>query len=558
VKQLSEEMIGMLTRRLRALEQERKKGWDSHWKTLSQHFLPRRARFLDAGEETNRGDRKNYLEDSIGVMALRILANGMQSGLTSPARPWFSLTLQNRDLAESQAAKMWLHDTYEKMVAIFAKSNFYDQIHILYSELACFGTGVMIIEEDPKAIVRCRTLTAGEFCLDTGADGSVDTVYRRMRMTPRQILQAWPDSAPENVRRMAKYSTDEWLTVLHAVFPNKEDEVRGSRRPNERPYRSIYTVYEDMRRSLLEDGGYYEFPALCPRWTVTASDVYGASPAMDALGDCAQLQKITLDTRTALEMEVNPPLGVFSTHVTGKIDRSAGAVNHLGTMASGQTVIQPLTTARANLQGAQQEKLNLRDQIQRHFHNDLFLMISDVNKQMTATEVAERNAEKLLMLGPVLDRLRSELFQPLIERVYGIMDRAGLIAFPPEEIAEQEIKVEFISILAQAQKQAGIAALTQTVGFVAQLMQMNPDAGDRLNIDEAVDQWADMQGVPPSLIRGMDEVQELRAQRKQQQAIAMAMAQAQQGADIAKTGGEAMKSMRPPQQDAEQAPQGVL
>ncbi|MDR3361868.1 MAG: head-tail connector protein [Desulfovibrio sp.] len=557
--ELSEERIGMLTRRLRVLEQERKKGWDSHWKTLSEHFLPRRARFLDAGEETNKGDRKNYLEDSIGVMALRILANGMQSGLTSPARPWFSLTLQNRDLVESKAAKMWLNDTYEKMVGIFAKSNFYDQIHILYSELACFGTGVMIIEEDSRRILRCRALTAGEFCLDAGADGMVDTLYRRIRMTPRQVIEAWPDAAPESVRSMAARHADKWLTVLHAVFPNKEDEVRGSRRASERPYRSIYIIYDGARRSLLEDGGYYEFPALCPRWTVTASDVYGASPAMDALGDCAQLQKITLDSRTALEMEVNPPLGVFSTHPTGKVDRSPGAVNYFGTPSSGQTAVEPLTHARANLQGAQQEKLNLKDQIQRHFHNDLFLMISDVNKQMTATEVAERNAEKLLMLGPVLDRLRSELFQPLIERVYGIMDRAGLIAFPPEEIAAEEIKVEFISILAQAQKQAGIAALTQTVGFVAQLMQMNPDAGDRLNVDEAVDQWADMQGVPPSLIRGMDEVQELRAQRKQQQAIAMAMAQAQQGADIAKTGGEAMQAMRPPQDDEQaQALQGAM
>ena len=80
---------------------------------------------------------------------------------------------------------------------------------------------------------------------------------------------------------------------------------------------------------------------------------------------------------------------------------------------------------------------------------------------MTAREVSERNAEKMLMLGPVLDRLRSELFQPLIERVYGIMDRAGKIAFPPPELAGQPIKVEFISILAQAQKQAGLSAIDQ-------------------------------------------------------------------------------------------------
>lgn len=536
-------------RRLQMLEQERKRGWEAHWRDLARHFLPRRARFLDAGEQTNNGESRNFLEDGTGIMALRILANGMQSGLTSPARPWFSLTLQNREMAEGATAKMWLQDTYEKMTAIFAQSNFYDQIHVLYSELACFGTGAVIIESDPVNVMRCRTLTVGEYALDAGEDGRVDTLYRRIRMTPRQVVQAWPETCPDEIRDLAKQDADRWLTILHAIEPNA-DSVRTSVKGKERPFRSVYLVLDGARRQVLEDSGYYEFPVLCPRWVVTASDIYGASPAMDALGDCRQLQKIAQDGRLSLEMEVNPPMLLSQSGVVGALDISPGALNYTTAMQKVEEVARPLVQTRANLQALAVEKEALKNQIQRHFHNDLFLMISEAHKNMTATEVAERNGEKLLMLGPVLDRLRSELFQPLIERVYGIMDRAGLVAFPPQEMAGQPVKVEFISILAQAQKQAGLAAVDQLVARTGQLAQITgPEILDKLNGDALVDAYADLLGTPPNLILAEDELAQKRQLRQRQQQQMQAMAQAQAGAEAAAKGTQAMKNIMPQSQE---------
>ncbi|MDR1242315.1 MAG: head-tail connector protein [Deltaproteobacteria bacterium] len=544
---LTREELRHYIRRLHDLEDERRK-WDGHWRDLAGHFLPRRARFLDSGAATNSNDQRNKLQDSVGIMALRILANGMQSGLTSPARPWFALTLSNRALAETREARLWLRDTYEKMVAVFSQSNFYDQIHILYSELGCFGTGAIIIEADNKTVLRCRTLTIGEYVLDAGESGRVDSLYRRVRMTPRQIAQAWPATAPERVKDMADRDAHEWLTLLHAVEPNKQGRP-GSPLGRERPFRSVYMILEGSSQEVLEDSGYYEFPALCPRWITTASDIYGSAPAMDALPDCRQLQKITEDTRLALEKEVNPPLLVSLNYGNTPPNVSAGAINYTSALVRGQESISPLYQVRANLQGAEHTRAELKNQIQRHFHNDLFLMLTDINKQMTATEVAERNAEKMLMLGPVLDRLRSELFQPLIERVFGIMNRAGLIAFPPPVLNGQELKVEFISILAQAQKQAGIAAISQTVGFAGQVAALNPEIVDKINLDEAMDEWAEMQGVPPNLIRSDIETAALRAERQEQRQQAQMLEMLRQGADIAGKGGKIMQNMRPAQEE---------
>lgn len=534
-----------LRRRLEALERERKKGWESHWKDLAFNFMPRRSRFLDAGEWTNDGEVKNHLEDDVGVLALRTLASGMQGGLTSPARPWFSLTLRNEGMVRFHPVKEWLHECYECMVSVFSRSNIYDQIHMLYRELGTFGTGVMLVEEDKETVVRCRTLTAGEYCIDVNASGRVDTLYRRVRMTARQIVEAWPDTCPERVRTMAGNDSDQWLTLLHAVEPNPHFR-EGSRHGRERQWRSVFMFLEGGAE-ILEVGGYYEFPALCPRWDTTAGDIYGSSPAMDALGDCRQLQKITQDGRLALEKEVNPPLLIAESAGIDDVDVTPGALNYASSLAQGHPSVTSLYQVRANLQALESTKAQLKQQIREMFFNDLFLMISGMRHQMTATEVAERNSEKMLLLGPVLDRLRSELFQPLIERCWGIETRIGILPPPPvrmvPELAGQEIKIEFISILALAQRQAGIAAINQTVGFIGQIAQImqSPEPLDKLNADEAIDEVAEMHGVPPKMIRSEEEVAALREQRAAEMERMRMMQMAQAGADVMATGARAAK-----------------
>ncbi len=529
-------------RRLESLETERKRGWESHWRDLATHFLPRRSRFLDAGERTNDGHRMNRLEDDLGILARRTLSAGMQSGLTSPARPWFSLTLENEAVAHLAGVKEWLHYVYERMVNVFNRSNFYDQMHLQYDELGTFGTGVMLVEEDATSTLRCRTLTVGEYCLDTNAAGRVDTLYRRVRMSARQIAEAWPETAPERIRNMAENDNPEWITVLHLIEP-RPGHREGRKDGRGRPWLSVYMLLEgDAGKEVLEESGYFEFPALCPRWNTTASDVYGSSPAMDALGDCRMLQRITRDARLALEKEVDPPLlGSTSGGLKPPVDTSGGAINWVSSLTQGQNALQPLYQVRANLSGAENLRGQLKQQIREMFFNDLFLMINQVDRRMTATEVAERNSEKMLLLGPVLDRLRSELFQPLIERVFGIMSRQSLIPEPPQELQGQEVKIEFISILALAQKQAGLTAIQNTVAFAGQLAQIDPKVADKINLDEAIDEVAAINGVPPKMIRSGEEVEALRAQREQQMQMMQGMQTAQAGAGVAATGAKALK-----------------
>ena len=543
-------------RRLTSLENVRN-SWEAHWQRLSDNFLPRRSRFLVRGDLTNDGGELNRkIYDSTGTKAVRTLASGMQSGLTSPAMQWFRLGLQDDLLAQHEGCKEWLHKSQMLMLNVFARSNFYDQIHLLYNELATFGTGCMMLEEDPHTTVRCRTLTAGEYCIDTDATGRVDTLYRRLRMTARQIMQSWPDTAPQYVRQMAEEDNHAWLEVLHAVEPNPAGpygnaaaphEIDGERNPpdaydEERAYSSVYMLLGG-EETILERGGYFEFPALCPRWDTTGSDIYGRSPAMDALPDMSMLQRMRRDGLKALALEVNPPLNIAAAAQGAVPNVTPGAINYISPLAQGQPAITPLYQVKANLPALQTWVESYQRQVREALFSDLFTMLSDTTKQMTAAEVAERNAEKMMQLGPTLDRLRSELFQPLIHRVHNVLERRKELPKPPPELQSQPLKLEFVSILAQAQQAKGVASIERVVQFATGLAAAYPTALDKINSDEAIEQIAEMHGTPPGLINSDEQVEEIRAGRAQQQAQAQQMGAMQQTLGMAGAAAKAAKDV---------------
>ncbi len=530
---MQNEKIKRRLRRLRALEQERK-GWEEHWRELAAVFLPRQARFLNGS--ASGGKNGPNLVDSTGILAARTLASGMQSGLTSPARQWFRLSLQDKGTAKNEDTRLWLDHVQNAMGSVFARSNFYDSVHLLYHELGVFGTGCMVVEEDAQSILRCRTLTAGEYYLDAGADGRVNTLYRRIKMKPRQIAETWPQTCPERIKRLVEKENTAWIDVLHAVEPDREQD-------GGKPYRSIYILLDggENGQEALEENGYFEFPALCPRWDVSGSEVYGKSPGMDALGDCKMLQRMRKDGVEALAKEVNPPLLVPANLQDAALNSTPGAINYVSPLAQGQQAITPLYQVRSNLPALEGSIADFRRQVQQIFFNDLFLMITQIDRRMTATEVAERNAEKMLLLGPVLDRLRSELFQPLTVRVFGLMQRNGLVPPPPPGLIGQELKIEFISILAQAQKSAGIAAVQQIVGFAGQAAQISPATLDMLDLDAALSEMADMVGVPPSLVRSSENVAEIRAEREAANAGMQRLQTAAQSLNMA---GEAARTVK--------------
>ncbi len=524
-----------LIARREALTQERRT-WEKDWTELAQHFLPRKMRSLELnGEQTNKGGLRRDILNNSGILAMRDLAAGMHGGMTSPARPWFRLSLQDEEMASYKPVRAWLDECQDRMRTLFHRSNFYNVIHSLYSELGTFGTGYMFELEDPRTGIRFVPLTVGEYDLDTDEHGRVDTIFRTCDMTVRQIVRRFGyEQCPDIIKRLfdsPPNTTIDRFKVVHAVMPRNDREPR---REDSRhmPWASYYYLEgRDGTRQgsglaepfLLSEGGYREFPGFGPRWDVTGYDVYGRSPGMDVLGDVLQIQQMTRSMLKALHKEVDPPMA--SPAGTKGLSLLPGAENFydIGQQVGGQP-IYPLLNIRPNIQNTAGAIKDVEDRIKRGLYNDLFKMLMGSDRrQITAREVAAREEEKLILLGPVLERLHDELFIPLVDRTWNLMQEQNMLPEPPEDVQGLDIKVEFVSLLAQAQKMVATSAVDQYALFVANMAPLIPEMLDSIDPDKMADGYAGYLGLETDMLRAQedrDRVREQRAKAIQQQQAA--------------------------------------
>ena len=519
-------------RRLAVLKQERQ-SWLAHWQDLAQYVLPRAGRWLSTAN--NRGDRINdKIVDETATYALRTLVSGMMAGITSPARPWFRLAPPDPEMAEMAPVRWWLHDTERRMRLVFNRSNIYNALSSTYEELALFGTGALVIESDPYDLVRAYPLTAGEYMLANSARLTVDTLYRELRMTAGQLVERFGEqNCSRQVQTYCKRGeVDTWIDIVHAIEPNRNREYGKLDRRNKR-WRSVYFEAGGDQDKLLSESGYDDFPAMCPRWYVSATDVYGRSPGMDVLGSVKALMVLQRRMAQGVDKVTNPPMVAPGALKNSVVNLLPGGVTYV----DGQTrdVFRP--AYQINLPLNELDQLIQRHQqlIERGLYADLFLMISQQDDVRTATEIRVRQEEKLLVLGPMLERLQTELLDPLIDRTFKLMLEAGAIPDPPPEIQGADLKVEYISLLAQSQQAIATGAIERMAGFVGNLAGANPEVIDKVDFDQTVDEYGDALGVPPRMIRSDDAVEQLRnAKRKQQQALQQGQAAmtAAQGAQV--------------------------
>jgi hypothetical protein len=450
------------------------------------------------------------------MRALNTLASGMTSGMTSSSRPWFALGTPDPYLSEFQPVKEWLAQTQRILMTVFSKSNFYQVVHNLYSEIGAFGTAAMMIMPDYKTVIRARGFTAGEYYIGQDNDNRVDSFGRQYWSTVGQIVKEFGlENCSPAVQSMYKNSqVDQYRLIRHLIEPN-DSRIEGVADFRGKAWRSVQ--WEDAGRidKQLRLSGFEEFPIMAPRWQTRASScVYGRGPGWEALGDVKMLQKMEKDALIALDKVVDPPVQVM------------GEIDHVNLFPGGITkssVVAPNAGVRAAYQvspdfnaiGAWSDKVMRR--IDKSFYADLFMLISnDDRSDITAREIVERHEEKLQALGPVLEGLESELLNPAIDRTFNIALRAGLIPEPPMELQGMDLKVEYISVLAQAQKMVGITAIEQTFRFAGSLAGVAPDVMDVINTDEGIRKYADAVGGPPEIVRDEKKVLAIRQERAKQ------------------------------------------
>ena len=532
--------------RWEALKSERT-SWMTHWQEISEVLTPRTGRFLVS--DNNKGDKRHRaILDNTGTRALRTLAGGMMAGMTSPARPWFRLTTLNPELDESYEVKDWLGRVTSLMQMVFAKSNIYQSLTMAYEELGAYGTAAVILYDDPDNVIHCMPLTIGEYAIATDGRGRVNTLYREFRMTVAQLVQefGYASCSGATQQMFDKRQYDEWVTVVNAIEPRDMRDPEKIDNKN-MPYRSVY--FEDCAedKKILRESGFRTFPCLCGRWGVSGGDIYGTSPGMEALGYLHQLQQEQLRKSQAIDYQSNPPVLVPADL---KDDESAivpGGTVFVDSVSQAQ-MVRSAYDVPLRLDFLLQDIQDVRARINETFYKDIFMMLTEQGgDRMTATEVAERHEEKMLMLGPVLDRLNSEMLDPLITLVFERLQANGMLPPLPEELQGVELNVDFISILAQSQKAVTTNAIDRFVNSLNAVAGMKQDVLDKFNADRWADAYADSLGIDAQLIVPDKEVAKLREARAQAQAQQAQLEQAQQAASTMKDVAQAQIDPMQPQ-----------
>jgi hypothetical protein len=515
-KSRNETKMAHLKRMGAQLESERS-SWEDLWRQIEEYVRPDVCEWSDS--DANRGNVKPSFDkiiDDTPIDCINVLAAGLTSHVTNPARKWVDPTLQDKELARDEEVRDWLDHVRDQTLEAFRSSNLYSVLPENYAIAAAYGTSAMIFEEDQSDAFRFYVIPVGSYWCSTNSRGVVDCVMRKFTMTSRQLIDRFGEkNIPKEIRDdvAANTSTEKSHVVKHFVYPNSEYDQK-SLDPRKKMYASCYFLEKNTDNSFLSESGFDEFPILVTRWSVTGRNVYGNGVGKQILPHSKMLQSYERKTAEACAKDVNPPLQAPSSMAGQALTTVPGGINYFDEAGGRQGIrsIYERGTFQTDKIEVKMEKIRYR--IRRATFYDLFLLMTQEQRSnVTAEEIRARLDEKILAIGPVLERLVDDLLDPLFARALSILMRRGTIRPPPEEIEGAPMAVEYAGALAQGQKLLGLAPLDRFMSVVERIAQRDPSVVDIVNSDATVTEYADLLSVPQRLLNSAEVRQEIRQRR---------------------------------------------
>ncbi len=548
--------VGRLLQRYQALKGFRTP-WESLWKEIARYVSPRRSPGLQGTVTAPTTEEDSRLFDITAVQSAQTLANGCLAWMSPQESPWFAFTPDD-NLDDDDASK-WLNACTNTARKVLARSNFYLAVHEFYLDRSTFGTGALYIGESSKGSKRINVQhwSIGSYVIDEDAEGDVDTVIHEMLLTP---LAAAQEFGIENLSKGMRKIVDDGgagavqpAKFLHFIFPrDKADQKEGSLAPEHMPVGCVYM--EENGSHVCRVSGYPEMPVMVSKyleWGSTMGNRYGWSPSFSALPEARQLNFLQKMMDAMAERAAFPAV-LAPEELEGELDPNANAVTYFDSNIAGRLPRAWLTEGRYDI--GKDRVIEGQNAIKAAYHVDLFQMFQDLNKQMTAREVAERSSEKLVQFSPTFARLTTELFNPFLERLFGIGLRMGWFAEPPESLMVDmgdgtayvaPPEVLYSSRIALALRGLPVMSIFRMAELTKGLIELELSGSpvcDNFNFDRAWQLAAINEALPDGIARTDDEVAEIRNQRAAAQAEAaqqeQAMAMSEQLSKLGKVPGD--------------------
>lgn len=531
---------GLEDRKL-ALKQERSEFLEE-WQQISDYMNTRRGRYL-IGDNRKKRNNKKVLNEK-GIFASRTCGAGMLAGVSSPSRPWLKLGTPDKDLNEFSTVKRWLDTVEKRLYQVFGSSNYYHSKQSSYRDMGDFGQGPVLIDEDYENAIHCYCSPPGEYILGVNDRGEIDTMFRDMSWTTKDVVSRFGNTGrvPREIRDSWDRGNYEAKWDITAVVQPNIKMIKGWRGPLGMPYMVVYYAVgcaNDDDNNVLAVSGNWENAISAPRWDVQPGDIYGDGPGAIALPVVKSLQELEKRKGQIIDKMAVPPLQAPAAMDKKAISHKPGDVSYYPASANGQGAGAPISALYKvdgnGLNALAAETGILEQRVDVAYFVDLFLAtINSDRRQVTAREINEVHEEKLIALGPVLERTHYEGLNRDVKRTFGILARNRVLPPPPKEMEGLGLKIDYTSLLAVAQRAVGATGIERFAGFLGNLAAGNPEVLDKWDMDQTVDEYGDITGVPASIVRSDEEVAKLRESRKAQQQNAATMETMSQGADTAK------------------------
>ena len=537
--------------------------WDIYARLVSEWLLPGRGIFQTYVRPKRRKLTSPRVINAMAEDSLYVLTSGIHGRLTSPAMPWFRTTWPIDQLNQIPQLVSWLEQATNILQKSLHVSNFYSIINSFYIEYAGYGTGSIYVGEDTyddQLPFRFELLTFGEYAMAMGADGLPSVYCRTVFMSPRQMFEKFGDNVSENIKRIvnnneagADYID---LAVIEFIAKHEFQDKSYIRLFYEVTATGVNSGIKSATKfndKPLGQDAFYEFPYPTARWNTIGSDTYGIGPGNRAIPDIKRLQEMEKAFLMATHKSINPPLNAPS-RMKGKLNTLPGGKNYY---ANPNETVNEVYQVRFDYAGVSSAIERVEQRIQRNFFNDVFITASrDPNASPLRTgQVDAMQQEQMFKVGPITERLHSELFTPMIRRCFKILFRKGMLpALDPqyEEFVDQ-MKIDIISPMAVAQSKARAQGVDAFMGFIGQAAQFDQQILDNINVDAAARNRAEIEGVELGILRTEDEVAQIRKQRAEAQA-----AQQKQEAEIAQAGMQSQLSTEEAQTMKTQAEAGQI
>jgi len=528
-----QELLNDIQNQLTAMKRIRQPH-EAVWDEIVDEMFPFRWGGWDRKEQ--RGTRsQNKIYNSYPLQMLNIMADGIQGHMVSDSFRWMTPYLSRQQ--SGPVVRKYLQDVEDQFYWEFQRSNFYEAINEYLQDGGAIGTAHMYGQESSDASrVVFKVMHPREVWIAENFDGVVDTHYREFYLTLKQIVEKFGIYHPSIQNAVENKQWTEEYKFVHVVKPRLG--MNGDA-PETRPFASIYA--DVTNNVIVKESGYFVNPYATWRWKKLSHEVYGRSPAWEALRDIKQLNEMSKTLLAAGQRHSDPPMFVPA-EMRNEFDRRAGSLNYY----QDPNRIPFALTERSNFPiGQEREEMKQRI-VREAFKVDFFLMLQQAEREMTATEIIEKQNEKVAILGAVIGRFQTEALNPIIDIVFDISSRAGRMPEVPDEVVElfggAKIDVDYTGPLAQAQKRLRVQGTQAALQSALVYAQFDQTILDRFKFDTVAKDIAEAYGMRQEAIRTDAEVKKLQMERQKLQMAQMQLDAQESQARAARDSSQAMQA----------------